>query len=163
MKMFLTKLAIFAGALIAFSSFTSASGQVLNLSHDLVAKGIAASNMTPNTPGLDSSPLFQNGVAYASAYHIPLVVADPGHYYFLSLSSPYQHIYLDTPENVTVDLQHSALYFSVGNIPALFISNANHLTLKNFTIDYINLPFTCLLYTSPSPRDRQKSRMPSSA
>ena len=24
-------------------------------------------------------------------------------------------------------------------------------------------PITCLLYTSPSPRDRQKSRMPSSA
>ena len=24
-------------------------------------------------------------------------------------------------------------------------------------------PLTCLLYTSPSPRDRQKSRMPSSA
>ena len=23
--------------------------------------------------------------------------------------------------------------------------------------------YTCLLYTSPSPRDRQKSRMPSSA
>ena len=26
-----------------------------------------------------------------------------------------------------------------------------------------NLDSTCLLYTSPSPRDRQKSRMPSSA
>ena len=25
------------------------------------------------------------------------------------------------------------------------------------------LPLSCLLYTSPSPRDRQKSRMPSSA
>ena len=25
------------------------------------------------------------------------------------------------------------------------------------------LPHICLLYTSPSPRDRQKSRMPSSA
>ena len=25
------------------------------------------------------------------------------------------------------------------------------------------LPWDCLLYTSPSPRDRQKSRMPSSA
>ena len=25
------------------------------------------------------------------------------------------------------------------------------------------LAYTCLLYTSPSPRDRQKSRMPSSA
>src|SRR5678809_1236652 len=35
---------------------------------------------------------------------------------------------------------------------------------------YVSLPpgtikpsYTCLLYTSPSPRDRQKSRMPSSA
>ena len=27
----------------------------------------------------------------------------------------------------------------------------------------VNLPRDCLLYTSPSPRDRQKSRMPSSA
>ena len=27
----------------------------------------------------------------------------------------------------------------------------------------VNKPITCLLYTSPSPRDRQKSRMPSSA
>ena len=26
-----------------------------------------------------------------------------------------------------------------------------------------NLPFLCLLYTSPSPRDRTRSRMPSSA
>ena len=26
-----------------------------------------------------------------------------------------------------------------------------------------NITTTCLLYTSPSPRDRQKSRMPSSA
>ena len=26
-----------------------------------------------------------------------------------------------------------------------------------------NHPYVCLLYTSPSPRDRQKSRMPSSA
>ena len=26
--------------------------------------------------------------------------------------------------------------------------------------DVIKFPTTCLLYTSPSPRDRQKSRMP---
>ena len=30
-------------------------------------------------------------------------------------------------------------------------------------LDLPNTPNTCLLYTSPSPRDRQKSRMPSSA
>ena len=29
--------------------------------------------------------------------------------------------------------------------------------------DPAQYPRTCLLYTSPSPRDRQKSRMPSSA
>ena len=31
-------------------------------------------------------------------------------------------------------------------------------------LDALSVPLeTCLLYTSPSPRDRQKSRMPSSA
>ena len=35
---------------------------------------------------------------------------------------------------------------------------------ETFTARYTNeTPQTCLLYTSPSPRDRQKSRMPSSA
>ena len=29
--------------------------------------------------------------------------------------------------------------------------------------EHAGLPYACLLYTSPSPRDRQKSRMPSSA
>ena len=28
---------------------------------------------------------------------------------------------------------------------------------------YYHMLYSCLLYTSPSPRDRQKSRMPSSA
>ena len=35
--------------------------------------------------------------------------------------------------------------------------------IRNYSPDYPNTPNTCLLYTSPSPRDRQKSRMPSSA
>ena len=35
-----------------------------------------------------------------------------------------------------------------------------HLTLID---EYSNLDSTCLLYTSPSPRDRTRSRMPSSA
>ena len=33
----------------------------------------------------------------------------------------------------------------------------------NKLIDGGDMSCTCLLYTSPSPRDRQKSRMPSSA
>ena len=34
---------------------------------------------------------------------------------------------------------------------------------EGHSITYIRLHDGCLLYTSPSPRDRQKSRMPSSA
>ena len=34
---------------------------------------------------------------------------------------------------------------------------------QTLDIDQIGNTNTCLLYTSPSPRDRQKSRMPSSA
>ena len=36
-------------------------------------------------------------------------------------------------------------------------------TAENGVADAISRPSRCLLYTSPSPRDRQKSRMPSSA
>ena len=35
--------------------------------------------------------------------------------------------------------------------------------LKSDQQDNINLAHACLLYTSPSPRDRTRSRMPSSA
>ena len=35
--------------------------------------------------------------------------------------------------------------------------------LGNFAIQYGGTGYTCLLYTSPSPRDRTRSRMPSSA
>ena len=42
-------------------------------------------------------------------------------------------------------------------------------TVQNIATEAVGVPqpeqiaYTCLLYTSPSPRDRQKSRMPSSA
>ena len=39
----------------------------------------------------------------------------------------------------------------------------NTVKTYRFTIKWGEQTNTCLLYTSPSPRDRQKSRMPSSA
>ena len=38
-----------------------------------------------------------------------------------------------------------------------------HSDQSEITKTNIAQPYICLLYTSPSPRDRQKSRMPSSA
>ena len=45
-----------------------------------------------------------------------------------------------------------------GGIQGIVIHTAEGAPAKN-----VAKYFTCLLYTSPSPRDRQKSRMPSSA
>ncbi len=125
-----------------------ASGQSLNLSHDLTAKGIAAQNMTPNSPTLDARPMFQAGIAYASKNNIPLVTADPGSYYFLTLNSPYQHVYLNAISNVTVDMQHSDLYMAQGNVMGIDVNDSTNFTLKNFTIDYLQLPFTQATVTS---------------
>ena len=43
--------------------------------------------------------------------------------------------------------------------PKELIADYMFAALENF----INPQYTCLLYTSPSPRDRTRSRMPSSA
>lgn len=135
-------------AIFALSWPVCALGQVLNLSTDLVTIGIAASNMTPDTPSLDARPLFQAGVSYAAAHGIPTVTADRGSYYFLSLNSQYQHVYLSQISNLTVDLNHSDLYFAYGNIMAIEVHDGMNLTLKNFTLDYRQLPFTQLKVTT---------------
>ena len=41
--------------------------------------------------------------------------------------------------------------------------NMSGFNTTSLTIEANNVVYSCLLYTSPSPRDRQKSRMPSSA
>ena len=84
-----------------------------------MSNGIASSNMTPNTPTLDSRPLFNAGVAYAQKNNIPTVTADRGSYYFLTPNSTFQYIYMYNVNNLTVDLQYSDLYFSNGDMVGL--------------------------------------------
>ena len=45
----------------------------------------------------------------------------------------------------------------------LLVDRAEEIKNGDIVLVVIDGDFTCLLYTSPSPRDRQKSRMPSSA
>ena len=62
--------------------------------------------------------------------------------------------------NITKAVDGISMYVDKGEFVAIMgASGSGKTTLLNCisTID------TCLLYTSPSPRDRQKSRMPSSA
>jgi len=142
---------------LVLAGLSSVSGQpsaVLNLSHDLVSKGIAQQNMAPDTPGLDSLPLFQAGVNYASKNHIATVTADRGSYYFLTQNSDFQHVFLYGITNVTIDLQYSDLYFANGNILGIQLDNCTNVTLKNFTADYLHLPFTQVTVTGVNPPTR---------
>ena len=45
----------------------------------------------------------------------------------------------------------------------LSMEGKNNVVIKGSGINGTILDFSCLLYTSPSPRDRTRSRMPSSA
>ncbi|HTA44634.1 MAG TPA: hypothetical protein VK789_19435 [Bryobacteraceae bacterium] len=132
----------------------------LNLSHDLVANGIASQNMVPNSPTLDARPLFQAGISYASKNHIPTVIADRGNYYFLTQNSAFQHVFLNGIANVTVDLQYSDLYFQNRNIMGIQLSNCTNFTMKDFTADYLELPFTQVTVRSVNASTRTISYTP---
>ena len=120
---------------------------VLNLSHDLTTLGIAASNMTPNQPTVDSRASFEAGVKYASAHGIPTVTADQGSYYFLTQDASNYHVSVSA-SNLTIDLQYSDLYFANPNAIGMLGSGGSGLTLQNFTMDYITLPFTQVMVTA---------------
>src|SRR4051812_40403665 len=94
---------------LAFVCFlaSSAAAQELNLSRDLVAKGVATSNMEPDSPSLDSRPLLEAAVAYAGRNGVTRLVADPGAYYFLSLRNPNTHVLINAASNLTIDWQNS--------------------------------------------------------
>ena len=63
-----------------------------------------------------------------------------------------------TVQGITVNLPKAS------STPALSKPKTKAISItKDGTVYLDTYPISCLLYTSPSPRDRQKSRMPSSA
>ena len=63
---------------------------------------------------------------------------------------------MNIEETVMVNMSANAAHVSIAmSIPMVFSSTT--------TMTQVGEVVNCLLYTSPSPRDRQKSRMPSSA
>ena len=63
--------------------------------------------------------------------------------------------FLETLKGVPTTLIIMIVAMVLSFLPALFLALGQIYKVKGVR--------TCLLYTSPSPRDRQKSRMPSSA
>jgi uncharacterized protein (TIGR03437 family) len=119
----------------------------LNMSQDLVARGIAASNLTPNTPALDAKPLVEAAVAYATKNGITTLTADPGSYYF-----PSQRVLLIGTANLNIDLRYSDLYAASG---AFECQNCSSVTFQNFTLDALQLPFTQVSITAVDSANRK--------
>src|ERR1700722_17079321 len=130
---------VWLAAVCGFQSVAPAQ-TTLNMSEDLVGRGIASANMVPNQPSLDAGPLFNRAVNYAQSHQIGRVIADPGTYYFLSLQVPTAHVAFSNLSNLTIDLQGSDLYFTFPFANGIVISHGTNITVQNFTADYDPLP-----------------------
>jgi hypothetical protein len=92
----------------------------------------------------------------------------------LSRQSIGRHRQLQVPVHSTASKPFSAAYYSVATgqtvtrveLPLSLAAGSQGRLVVEIAIEpmsYLAHSYPCLLYTSPSPRDRQKSRMPSSA
>ena len=84
------------------------------------------------------------------------------------MTAPWQHKRLiDLVKNPDYWDTANAGYVDAIHMPIITSTQTEWLEFQKGALDYSNVPpgqvRACLLYTSPSPRDRQKSRMPSSA
>jgi hypothetical protein len=143
LRYYLVRIGLFILFWSLFPHSALAPPSTLNLSQDLVSLGIAASNMTPDQPSLDSGPLLDLGLAYAVAHQYSRVIADPGAYYFLSLEGN-THRQLDFVSNLTMDFQGSNLILTHPNRYGIILFGNTNVVFENFTMDYDPLPFTQL-------------------
>ena len=73
----------------------------------------------------------------------------------------YQH---PPRKEISSELHHNYIIFSeLGFVTGRVIKCQFVVNHKHSCMEYIYRLYTCLLYTSPSPRDATLSRMPSSA
>ena len=128
---------------------------LLNASQDLVRLGIAPGNMLPNTPDLDSSPLIVRAINYANSHNVTLLTVDRGSYYFLTSQFPAVHFTLAQVDGMTIDFQGSDLLLGQPAAGGIWLQQSKNAVLQNFTIDYMQLPFTQLRVESIDPAKRE--------
>lgn len=114
----------------------------INLSESLVEVGIAERNLEPGEPAVDARRLFRAALDYARQRAIRRLTANPGAYYFLTTERPDRYVEIRDFEQLDVDLAGADLYFAQSHRVALWVTNCNGCTLRNFTVDYQQLPFT---------------------
>ena len=106
-----------------------------------VAAMLVAATSTNPVPTADGPNIYWVGAMPATQAEAPTVSLDP------------------TAIQVTSPFASKPMPSNLVGAPAAI----GRLDLEKRRIDHLRCELPCLLYTSPSPRDRQKSRMPSSA
>ena len=151
MQWFFSAKALTRALLPLVAAYSALAGvPVVNASEDLVRLGIASQNMVPNEPGLDSRPLLQAAVAYANRNGTQLLTVDTGSYYFLTPQMFDRYLEIDSLNGMTIDFAGSDLYFENRELIGLIFSNCQGATLQNFSMDFMNLPFTQVQLTGVS-------------
>ncbi len=138
-------------AVLIAALFANAQPSQINVSEDLVTLGIAAQNAAPGNSSSDARPLFQAAIQYAVANGINRIVADPGSYWFLTPQQAGSYLTLNNVNGLTLDLQGSNIYLQNSFLPGITLNGCQGVTLTNFTVDYVNLPFTQVRLTGVSP------------
>ena len=135
-------------------TWAAAFGQVsqINISQDLMNLGIAGKNAAPNNPSEDARPLLQAAIQYAIANGVAKIIADPGVYWFLTTQKTDRYLVLDSVTDLTIDFQGSDIYLKTNFSVGFDLENCQRVTLSNFTIDFMTLPFTQVLLTNVSGR-----------
>jgi hypothetical protein len=146
--------------LIACASVSAQQVSQINISEDLVTLGIAGQNATPDTPGLDSRPLLAAAIQYAGANGVGTIVADPGAYWFLTPQLPDRYLVLDHVSDLAIDFQGSDIYLQQGFLIGFDLEYCQRVTLKHFTIDFVQLPFTQVKLSNISGHTLTYSVMP---
>jgi hypothetical protein len=132
----------------------SHSPNKLNLSHDLVRLGIASRNLTPDNPSLDASPLFQAALQYVKQHQTRLLTVDHGAYYFLTPQDATAYLRFAALSDLKVDLAGSTINFATAFVQGFILSNCHDVTLTNFHVDFLELPYTQVQLASVDPVGR---------
>ena len=81
-------------------------------------------------------------------------------------SYKFSHTFVNDPLPKNIDFKQ-LIWASVARYPTNTLLKKNQVTLQDINLknmpNFIGIDRACLLYTSPSPRDLRRSRMPSSA
>jgi hypothetical protein len=118
------------------------ASETINLSHDLVRLGIAASNLPPDSPNTDARPLFQAAIEYAKSHPIHRITVDHGAYYFLTPEDAGAYLRLKSLSDLSVDLDDSTVLFATAVLQGFAVVNCERVTLTRFRADFISRPYT---------------------